>query len=344
MMTKVAERPVSPSSDTEDSPADDQNSNGKRVMAEASSVPNRRGDHLHGARELLEAWRLETWMKLYRRCPWGIQALLPDMILTALAAKARLQTLEELISVGWSPNHVKKHGTEMIDILKDYDDLFKSTKADEIKARAEKKKQETASKLQEKRDKTKEERAHQREIRAAQPKPPRASRSKKTKVLSSSILPNAPLQPRMHHVSTTTSSTSNPTNVLEDENMPLRFSTSFVPTMTAASVPSSPFYSPISTHYFQLSNPSTSYNNLPTSPSFASAYSYPFQPTTPLNIQQSFNPTRSTYSPTTNLNQTSYNVNQFSTPLNIPLSFTPHSYLSSYPTASINQSPSHRSA
>ena len=154
-------------------------------MAEASSVANRREDHLQGARELLEAWRLETWRKLYRRCPWGIQALLPDTILTALAAKARLQSLENLISIGWSPTHVQKHGAEIIDILKDYDDLFKSIKDDEIKARAEKKKQETAAKQEEKRNKAKEERARQREIRASQPKQPRASRAKKTKVFAS---------------------------------------------------------------------------------------------------------------------------------------------------------------
>ena len=122
-------------------------------MAEASCIANHREAHLQGARELLEAWRLETWMKLYRRCPWGIQALLPDTILTALALKARLRTLENLISVGCSPTHVQKHGAEIIDILKDYDNLFKSTKDDEIKARAERKKQETAAKQQEKRNK-----------------------------------------------------------------------------------------------------------------------------------------------------------------------------------------------
>ena len=293
-------------------------------MAEASSVANRREDHLQGARELLEAWRLETWRKLYRRCPWGIQALLPDTILTALAAKARLQSLENLISIGWSPTHVQKHGAEIIDILKDYDDLFKSIKDDEIKARAEKKKQETAAKQEEKRNKAKEERARQREIRASQPKQPRASRAKKTKVFASSILPNTPLQPRMHHVSPT--SGINP--VLEGENIPPQSTTSFTPTP--------PFYSPIPMHYFQPSIASTSYNHLlTTSHSFASTYSYPFQPTTPLlNARQSFNLTN-------NLpNQTPYNVNQPLTPPNIPLSFTPQSYLNSYTTSSNNQTPS----
>jgi bloom syndrome protein len=316
-MRKVADRSVSPSNDAEDSPSDKQNSNGKRVMAEASSIPNRREDHLHGARQLLEAWRLETWMKLYRRSPWGIQALLPDTILTALATKARLQTLEDFISAGWSPTHVQRHGTEMIDILKDYDDLFKSTKEEEIKARAEKKKQESAAKLEERRNKAKEERARQREIRAAQPKPPRASRAKKTKVLASSghwqatvTIPNATLQPLMYHVSPTTPNT-NP--ALEGENIPPHSSSSpFTPTaMTTRRT--TPFHSPIPTmDYLQpstnASTSSTSYNHLTSSHSFASlsAYSYPFQvqPTTPLNIRQSFNP----YSYTTNL--TPYNVNQ----------------------------------
>lgn len=101
------------------------------------------------------------------------------------------------------------------------------------------------TKQQEKRNKAKEERARQREIRAAQPKPPRASRAKKTKVLASSILPNTPLQPHMHHVSPTL---INP--LLEGENIPLQSSTSFsMPTP----VTTSPFYSPIPMHYFQPS-------------------------------------------------------------------------------------------
>ena len=317
-MAKIANRTVSPSNDTEDSPTDARNSNGKQVMAEASSVANRREDHLHGARELLEAWRFETWMKLYRRCPWGIQALLPDTILTALATKARFQTLEDLITAGWSPTHVQKHGAKIISILKDYDDLFKSTKEHEIKVRAEKKKLDTAAKLEEKRIKAKEEHACQREIRAAQPKPPRPSRAKKTKVLADSITPNTPVQarPLMHYVSPTMSASTDPN--FEGENI----------------APTSPFYSPIPMHYPQPSYASTSYNHSTTSHSFASAYSYPSQPTTPLNVRQSFNP----YSYTTN--PTFYNVNQFSTPLNTPLSFTPHSYLSSYATSNSNPTPS----
>ena len=72
---------------------------------------------------------------------------------------------------------------------------------------------------------------------------------------------------------------------------------------------------------------STSFLTIPHS--FASAYSYPSQPTTPLNVRQSFN---------LNLpNQTFYNINQPPTPLNIQLSFTPQSYMSGY---SNNQTPS----
>jgi hypothetical protein len=60
MDRKAVERPRTPASDTEDSPCQDPNDNGKRIMSEASSVASRREDHLHGARELLESWRFET--------------------------------------------------------------------------------------------------------------------------------------------------------------------------------------------------------------------------------------------------------------------------------------------
>ena len=162
--------------------------------------------------------------------------MLPDTILTALATKAHFQTLEDLITAGWSPTHVQKHGAEIISILKDYDNLFKSTKEHKIKAHAEKKKLDTAVKLEENQIKVKEERARQHEIHIGQPKPPHPSRAKKTKIFADSITPNTPIQVHqlMHYVSPTMSASTDP--IFEGENI----------------APASPFYSPIP-HYPQPS-------------------------------------------------------------------------------------------
>ncbi|KAG5651392.1 hypothetical protein H0H81_008858 [Sphagnurus paluster] len=98
------------------------NQNGKRTME--PSVPNRRGPHLQGARDLLQKWRSETWRTLYCRRLWGIQCLLPDAILTAFATKARLRSREDLIAAGWSPTHCEKHGLQILHVLKVYDDGY----------------------------------------------------------------------------------------------------------------------------------------------------------------------------------------------------------------------------
>jgi hypothetical protein len=99
-------------------------------------------------------------MRLYQLRPWGMQCLIPHTVLMVLATKARLQTCNELINIaGWSPTHVQKHGTEIIDLLKAYDEKFKAAKDAEIKARATQKKLETMARQQEKREAAKAERA-----------------------------------------------------------------------------------------------------------------------------------------------------------------------------------------
>lgn len=290
-------------------------------MAQVSSMANCREDHLLGARELLEAWRYETWMKLYRRRPWGMQCLLPDTILTAFATKARLQTPDDLIKSGWSRTHVQRHGAEIIDILRDYDSLFKAIRDDEIEAHSVKKKKDTAAKQQAKRDAQKEERARQRAIRAAQPKPPkppRPSRAKKQPMaLASSTIPNTSFQPCVYPTTVAVPLNITQSTIPDRENIPLQTATPF----TRAPIPPAHFYQPLTpmaTHTSRYSRQE---------PFYSSNISYHYQPPN-LNTPQGPN-----HIPFTSPQSFS------TTPLNLQRSFNPLAYSFSIPLSSTSQSP-----
>ena len=105
MATVTLKRPISPSSDTEDSPQQEVDEDGKQQMAEGARVANCRDSHLKGARELLEKWRIQTWLDQYRRRPWGHHSFLSDVLITSFATKARFSLTEDLIDTGWSPTH-----------------------------------------------------------------------------------------------------------------------------------------------------------------------------------------------------------------------------------------------
>ena len=145
-------------------------------MAEGARVANRRDDHLKGARDLLQNWHITTWLKQYRRRPWGYQCLLSDTLITSIATKARFKSVEDYINAGWSPTHADKHGVEILAMLGEYDEGFYKKREEEKRQKADQRKQETAERRAAKREAILEERAQKR----AQPKKPRPSRAKKT--------------------------------------------------------------------------------------------------------------------------------------------------------------------
>ncbi|KIK06057.1 hypothetical protein K443DRAFT_637223 [Laccaria amethystina LaAM-08-1] len=215
--TAPPQRADSPSSSTEDSPTTSCNVHGKRRMAEAATIANRREAHREGARELLVNWRNKTWSELYRKRPWGVQVLLPDVVLTALASKARLKTHEDLTGAGWSPIHARRHGEEVVEMLSQYDIKFLRRREAERVEKADKKKAETAARNLEKKERERVERLRQRELKKNLPKPPRASRSKKRQpLIDSATVLNHGVQS-----ASTQASTSTPGR----ENMPLQATT-----------------------------------------------------------------------------------------------------------------------
>lgn len=104
----------------------------------------------------------------------------------------------------WSRVHAQRHGDEILEILGDFDNLYRTIRQEEIDARLAKKKKETAMRQQAKRDAQKEQRALDRQARALQPKPPRPPRSKKQlhTVLGDSTTPNVHFSPTQPPAST----------------------------------------------------------------------------------------------------------------------------------------------
>jgi hypothetical protein len=194
----VIDRPGSPASDIEDSPHHQPDAHGKRGMDQGVSIPDRRDDHLKGARTRLECWRLDTWMALYKKRPWGYQVLLPDKVLTALATKARFRLIEDFIGCGWSPTHARKHGPAVLAMLQDYDELFREFAEAEKEERARLRQEQTLADRAEKKLAAKALKDAATAIRNNTPKPPpkpRASRAKKAKTQPEDT-PKPPARPR----------------------------------------------------------------------------------------------------------------------------------------------------
>jgi hypothetical protein len=189
-------RPISPSSNIDDSPQQEADENGKQQMAEGAKVANCRDAHLKGAQELLEKWHIKTWLEFYCHWPWGHHCFLSD------ATKACFSSIDDLIDTGWSPTHSKKHGQEVLEFLKVYDNKFYKAREVEKLQKVEKWKQETARrqalKKAEKREAAKAETVQRWAEHESQPKKQQLSCAKKTpKVIctlaDSSLILNSPV-------------------------------------------------------------------------------------------------------------------------------------------------------
>ncbi|KAJ8489590.1 hypothetical protein ONZ45_g13521 [Pleurotus djamor] len=178
-------------SEDETSESDDDeglNSNGKRPLPPSSSVPkpppNRRGDYLSNARKLIIEWRYSTWMAAYSRRPWGVQAFMPEKVLSAIASHARNTTIDHLIKDGWNSVHANAHGPQLLANLAEFDCQWKTRHEAEKLAKREAGKQATVERKAAVAKAKKAEREEARKLKAAQPKtrPSRAKSSTKRKL------------------------------------------------------------------------------------------------------------------------------------------------------------------
>ncbi|KAJ7234564.1 hypothetical protein C8J57DRAFT_1531508 [Mycena rebaudengoi] len=169
----VIDRPGSPGSDTEDSPHQEPDANGKRGMNPASRVADRREDHLK------------------------------DKVLTAVATKARLAIVADLIRASWSPTHSQKHGDAVLELLRSYNFVWHQQTEAEKAEKARLPKEKTLADRQARTAEAKVVKAQAAALRRSLPKPPpkpRASRAKKSRINQENhplaeIPPQTPLRP-----------------------------------------------------------------------------------------------------------------------------------------------------
>lgn len=152
------------------SPSKSTNANGKRALRDTTTFQGkrRRAEHLAAAKRALQAWRLETFSSLYSPSSFTAVAILPDDNLTTLASDAQIKTLEDL-SVMLKPRWIlaKKHGQEILDLLKQLDEDEMRRRQNSKRAKKEVKDREKEAKRQQKEwDKENErtKRARQKEI------------------------------------------------------------------------------------------------------------------------------------------------------------------------------------
>ncbi|KAG1724659.1 hypothetical protein EDB19DRAFT_2028756 [Suillus lakei] len=158
--------------------------NGKRPMVQRGPA-TRREDNLKDAKDLLVNWRFKTWMTVYSEAaPYGPEGLLPDLVLSKIASSRKPETIGDLVGVGWSTSQARRHGEEVLELLRVFDaEVDDKRKAEQLQ-RSEAKKKETRERNKVKRLKAIEDRARVREAKKSAPKKPRASRAKKAVLTS----------------------------------------------------------------------------------------------------------------------------------------------------------------
>lgn len=89
----------------------------------------RREQRRAACRDFLSKWRIDCWLKNHGDEVWGPEVLLPDKVLTKLAATASLQTKEDIRNEveGWWL--WETYSQEVLDGLKSIDTRFEETKA-----------------------------------------------------------------------------------------------------------------------------------------------------------------------------------------------------------------------
>ncbi|KAI0044185.1 P-loop containing nucleoside triphosphate hydrolase protein [Auriscalpium vulgare] len=104
------------------------------------------------ASHALEKWRVDAWYAHFSECSFGVQGVMPDVVLTAFASNARWRALEDIENpaAGWV--WLEDHGAEVLALLKTLDDDVGAEKESEKRARREEKIAETARRNAEKKE------------------------------------------------------------------------------------------------------------------------------------------------------------------------------------------------
>ena len=109
-----------------------------KVEAEEPEQPGaRREEHLATCREVLTEWRKKTWAEQYSTCSFSRNALLEDKDLTVLASRARIRTFDDLKLHVPNWPFMKRHGDEVLTLLRLIDDDYRENRAAQLQVKEE---------------------------------------------------------------------------------------------------------------------------------------------------------------------------------------------------------------
>ena len=114
----------------------------------------RRREHLGQARAVLVEWRHKTWLTKYRTRPFGPPGILPDSVITPLASRTTLLTIDDLRAVSWPL--ARLHGTEVLALLHALDERFALAKMELAREKRREKAAGEARRAREKDEKARE--------------------------------------------------------------------------------------------------------------------------------------------------------------------------------------------
>ena len=148
----------------------------------------RRGDRLEACRNALGTWRIEIWTRDFRRSGLMPEAILPDKVLSKLAAQARLKTVNLIVEEvpGWIL--VKRYGKDVLKVLEPIDKGW----VEEAEQRKEEKKVKRAKQSAENKIRREEDARAARRWASDQRKLEAAEKASASQPLQSSSIPIMP--------------------------------------------------------------------------------------------------------------------------------------------------------
>jgi hypothetical protein len=104
---------------------------------EKASLPLRRRERLQICRQALNHWRTRCWKLEFSDCSWGPKALMPDTIVTKLATRVDITTVENLKDQIPEWDFRERYGTDVLTIIQQADTRWKEAHERELQSRKE---------------------------------------------------------------------------------------------------------------------------------------------------------------------------------------------------------------
>jgi hypothetical protein len=137
------------------------------ISAENPKRPGpRRTERLQSCRDAITEWRSCTWLENYSDCAWGPDVLLPDTIVTKLAMRSHISTIEEIKKEIPDWDFVDDYGSIVLDLIQKTDEIWKEDHACKLQAKKDTRKRHSL----ENKEQREEERRTKKQAETAQQK------------------------------------------------------------------------------------------------------------------------------------------------------------------------------